>query len=267
MGQGVNTKMQAIAARELGAELEKVRVTETSSSVSPNAPPTAASVGSDLSGGAVLDACRQIAARLKPYREHGLNFRDAAKAAYADRVSLTAEGYYKAPWGSNYDWQRGTGEVYTYFTFGLAFSSVRVSLETGDLVTDETRILMDVGRSLNPALDIGQIEGAFMQGVGLFTCEQVRYDNARGHLISDSLHTYQLPSFRHVPRRFHVTLWPNSPNARAVHGSRAVGEPPLFLGYSVAAAAKDAIFAVTGKYSSLNAPLTSPVILNALNRK
>jgi len=273
MGQGLNIKLAQIAANALGCDLQKVHVGETSSDKVPNASPTAASVGSDLNGMAVLDACEQLAARLKPYRQQGEGPESwvcAVQAAYMDRVSLFAEGFYAMPNCGEYDWNLDTtdnskrGKMYCYHSFGVCCAEVEVDLRTGEWSCQRADVLMDVGHSLNPAIDIGQIEGAFVQGMGLYTLEELHWA-ARdvpwaqpGTLVTTSPHTYKIPAASDVPCDFRVSLWAGTPNPRAVHSSKAVGEPPTFLSAAVFFAIKRAICAANGTaFESMDSPATA----------
>eukprot|EP00656_Telonema_subtile_P032035 TRINITY_DN35102_c0_g1_i1.p1 TRINITY_DN35102_c0_g1~~TRINITY_DN35102_c0_g1_i1.p1 ORF type:complete len:241 (+),score=63.79 TRINITY_DN35102_c0_g1_i1:466-1188(+) len=181
MGQGLNTKMIQIAAQAFGIEVSQVHVSETASDKVPNTAPTAASVGSDIHGMAVLNACEKIKARLKPFklRHPDWTFNQLCEAAWFERIDMAAEGYYATPAGAEYDFGMKTddnaerGEMWNYFCFGLALAEVRVDTMTGSFVVEKADVIMDVGESLNPAIDIGQVEGAFLQGMGYFTTEEL----------------------------------------------------------------------------------------------
>jgi xanthine dehydrogenase/oxidase len=256
MGQGVHTKVAAIAATALNIPIEKVYISETSTDKVPNSSATAASMGSDLYGGAVYDACRQLNERLEPYRKklgEKASFTDIVKAAYFDRVNLSAQGFYKTP-NIGYEFEKtgmGKGRPFGYFTFGTACSEVEIDTLTGDFRVIRSDIVMDVGDSLNPYIDIGQIEGAFIQGLGLFMIEEMVWGDHKkrftwikpGHLKSKGPGMYKIPSIGDVPLDFRVHLLPNAPNAFAIMRSKAIGEPPLFLGSSVFYATKQAIYA------------------------
>ncbi|KAL9964447.1 hypothetical protein ACROYT_G028091 [Oculina patagonica] len=174
VGQGLHTKMVQIAARCFSIPVSKIHLSETSTNTVPNATPTAASASTDLNGMAVKIACEKISERLKPYQMENPKgkWEDWVHAAYYDRVNLSANGFYKYP-GLNYDLDTNSGRAYPYFSFGAACSEVEIDCLTGDYQVLRTDIVMDVGTSINPAIDIGQVEGAFVQGLGLFTLEEV----------------------------------------------------------------------------------------------
>jgi len=241
MGQGLYTKMIQVASRALEVPVEKIHTTETSTDKVPNTPPTAASSGSDLNGMAVIEACSIIKERLRPYKEADPKgtWEDWVRKAYFDRVSLSATGFYKTP-DIDYDWNTGKGNLFNYFTYGVACCEVEVDTLTGDHQVHTIDIVMDLGESLNPAIDIGQIEGAFMQGYGLFTLEELVYF-PNGTSFTRGPSTYKLPGFSDIPGEFNVSLLKGTSNPRAVYSSKAVGEPPLFLGSAVFFAIKDAI--------------------------
>ncbi|OJJ08598.1 hypothetical protein ASPVEDRAFT_89810 [Aspergillus versicolor CBS 583.65] len=247
MGQGLYTKMVQIAAQELGVAVDQVYTEGTSSYQTANVSPTAASSGSDLNGMAVKHACDQINERLQPYRE---KFPDAslgkiAMAAYRDRVNLSAAGFWKMPtigyeWG-NYD-PETVKPMYFYFTQGAACTEVELDLLTGDHTVLRTDIKMDVGRSINPALDYGQIEGAFVQGQGLFTMEESLWTQS-GQLATRGPGNYKIPGFCDIPQEFNVSFlqgvgWKT---LRSIQSSKGIGEPPLFLGSTVLFALRDAL--------------------------
>ncbi|KAJ8300722.1 hypothetical protein KUTeg_022241 [Tegillarca granosa] len=235
MGQGLHTKLLQvnlsvklkfmitqififcqIASRVLEIPMKKIHISETSTGSVPNTTATAASLGSDLNGMAVL-----------------------VGAAYTDRVSLSATGFYKIQ-GLNFDNQTYTGRPFDYFCNGAACSEVEIDCLTGDHRVIRTDIVMDVGKSLNPSIDIGQIEGAFIQGYGLFMIEQVKI-STDGFVYTTGPGSYKVPGFINIPNEFNVSFLQGSKNARAVYSSKAVGEPPLFLSASVFFATKDAI--------------------------
>lgn len=266
MGQGLHTKMAAVAARALRIPIEQVHISETSTSTVANSSPTAASASSDLYGMAVYRACKTIDERLQPFREakpEG-SFTDWVNAAYFERVDLSAHGFYKTP-DLGYDWDSNTGRPFDYFCYGAAAAEVEIDTLSGDSEVLWADVVMDVGASLNPAIDIGQVEGAFVQGMGLFALEREVW-SPKGRLMSRGPGFYKLPGFKNIPIDFKVGLLRNAPNCRAVHSSKAVGEvrgeggggrdwtgplvsnawmlqPPFFLGSSVFYAIKDAITA------------------------
>jgi len=241
MGQGLHTKMCQIAASELGVSLDKVFVTETATDKCANTHPTAASVGADLNGFAVQDACKQIAARLERFRQAkpGATLAEIAMAAWLDRVDLTAHGFYKTP-DIGYNFQTGEGRAFHYFAYGVACSEVEVDVLTGDFSTLRADILHDVGDSLNPAVDVGQVEGAFVQGMGLFTLEELVWMN-NGQLFTRGPSTYKIPSANDIPIDMRVKLFENCPNRRTIYSSKGVGEPPLNLAISVFNAIREAV--------------------------
>lgn len=247
MGQGLYTKMCQIAAQELGVPMDSIFTSETASNVVANTSPTAASSGSDLNGMAVQDACQKLNARLEPFREK--LGRDApmkllAKKAYRDRVNLSANGFYKMPevgyiWGNYID----PLPMYSYFTQGAAISEVELDVVTGDHLVLRTDVKMDVGKSINPAIDYGQIEGGFVQGQGLFTTEETLWLSGDGQLYTRGPSTYKIPGFADIPQDFRASLlkgvqWPN---LRTIQSSKGIGEPSLFLGATVLFALRDAV--------------------------
>lgn len=271
MGQGLYTKMCQIAAQELGTPLDAIFTQDSSTYQIANASPTAASSGSDLNGMAVKDACDQINERLKPYRErfgNDASLKEIVHAAYLDRVNLAANGFWKMPrigyqWG-NFDINT-VKPMYYYFTQGAGCSEVEVDLLTGDSTVLRTDLMMvghsrfqvqtnmltliqDVGNSINPAIDYGQIEGAFVQGQGLFTMEETLWTRS-GELFTRGPGTYKIPGFSDIPQTFNVSMLrtdnegkPLSWNhLRSVQSSKGIGEPPLFLGCTVFFAMREAI--------------------------
>ncbi|KAI0219543.1 Xanthine dehydrogenase/oxidase [Lamellibrachia satsuma] len=265
IGQGLNTKMIQIASRVLKIPMSKIHVSEYSSDKVPNAPPTAGSMSSDLNGMAVLHACEVIMERLQPYivKDPSGSWEDWVNAAYMDRVSLSTTGFYKTPM-SDYDWQTNSGERFNYFSYGVAVSEVQIDTLTGDHVVLRTDIVMDVGQSLNPAIDIGQIEGAFILGYGLFVLEEVRR-SPTGVVYTDGMSTYKIPSFTDIPVQLNVSLLKGASNPRAVYSSKAIGEPPLFLAASVFFAIRHAIAAARADVGlndsfQLNSPATAEKI-------
>ncbi|KAJ3046276.1 hypothetical protein HDV00_000089 [Rhizophlyctis rosea] len=269
MGQGLHTKMVQVAAHAFGIPLSEVHLSETSTDKVPNTSATAASVSSDMNGAAVLDACNQINERLKPYREAEpqLTWEELIEKAYKDRVNLAANGFYKTP-DLGYDWATNKGRMYNYFTYGAAVAEVEVDALTGDHVVRRADIVMDIGKSLNPAIDIGQIEGAFTQGMGWSTIEEPLVSPSTGFLFTRGPGAYKIPGFRDVPTDLRVRFVKGATNPRAIHSSKAVGEPPLFLGASVFFAIKQAIYAARAEngvegYFRMDSPATSERIRNA----
>jgi len=262
MGQGLHTKMIQVAAHTLGIHHSKVHIMETATDKVPNTPPTAASAGSDLNGMAVLEACNTINARLAKYKEAKPEGRweDWVTAAFFDRVSLSATGFHATP-DIGYDFKTNSGNAFNYYTYGAGCSLVEIDCLTGDHQVIRTDIVMDLGESLNPSIDIGQVEGGFMQGYGLFVMEQLLHSPS-GSLLTRGPGAYKIPSFNDVPAEFNVCLLRDAPNPRAVYSSKAVGEPPLFLAASVFWAIKEAIKAArkdagVGEVFQLESPATA----------
>ena len=241
MGQGLYIKVLQVAATTLKIPIEKVYIQETATDKVPNTSATAASAGSDLNGAAVLDACRILYDRLAPYREKFPNdgWDKWVNKAYFDRVHLSAVGFYATP-DIGYDSATNSGQQFNYFTHGSSVSEVEIDCLTGDHQVIRTDIVMDIGSSINPAIDIGQIEGGFMQGYGLFVLEELIY-SPDGTMFSRGPGMYKIPGFADIPGEFNVSLLTGAPNLRAVYSSKAVGEPPLFLASSIFFAIKEAI--------------------------
>ncbi|KAG5867826.1 hypothetical protein JTB14_028231 [Gonioctena quinquepunctata] len=266
MGQGLHTKMIQVASRALEISVDKIYINETATDKVPNTSPTAASSGSDLNGMAVLEACTILKERLKPYKEANPNstWEQWVKSAYFDRISLASTGFHKTP-DLGYNWDTAEGNMFNYFTYGVAGTEVEVDTLTGDHQVLRTDIVMDLGESLNPAIDIGQIEGAFMQGYGLFVLEEMVY-SPRGDTFTRGPGTYKIPGFSDIPTEFNVSLLKGVSNPRAVYSSKAVGEPPLFLAISAFFAIKDAIKAAREENEAptthfrLDSPATSAKI-------
>ena len=265
MGQGLHTKMTMIAAEALKVPLANVFISETATNTVANTSSTAASASSDLNGYAIFNACEQLNVRLAPYREKlgaEASMKELAHAAYFDRVNLSANGFYKTP-DIGYIWGPNTGQMFYYFTQGVTAAEVEIDTLTGDWTCLRADIKMDVGRSINPAIDYGQIEGAFVQGMGLFTTEESLWHRASGQLFTKGPGTYKIPGFRDIPQVFNVALlkgveWEN---LRTIQRSRGVGEPPLFMGSAVFFAIRDALKAARKQYGceevlSLQSPAT-----------
>lgn len=249
MGQGIHTKVIQVVANELGIPVADVHITETSTDKIPNASPSAASTCFDMYGAAAKAACDELNARLAPFRKApGVTFRQAVNAAYMNMVPLSAQGFFKGNTG--YDWtkphaERGT--PFNYFTYGAAVSEVQVDTLTGDVRVLRTDVTMDLGNSMNPAIDIGQIEGAVVQGLGWCMIEECVWGGDEhkwlrpGVCLTRGPGTYKLPSFNDVPIDLRVSLLPDAPNSRAVYSSKAVGEPPFFVATSAFFATRNAI--------------------------
>ncbi len=285
MGQGLMIKVAQIVAEELQIDVDSVKITATTTGKVPNTSPTAASAGTDLNGAAALAAARTIKSRLTDFAadhfdvppaavafrdnhvivgNRTLRFGELAKLAYLDRVQLSATGFYKTPkvW---YDRDRARGRPFYYFAYGVAVAEVVVDTLTGEYRLLRADLLHDVGRSLNPAVDLGQIEGGFVQGMGWLTTEEVCW-NEKGQLSTHAPSTYKIPTASDVPADFRVKLFERGLNQEvAVHRSKAVGEPPLMLGMSVFYAISDAIASIGGHRSSpeLDAPATPERVLMA----
>lgn len=204
MGQGLHTKMIQVASDALKIEPSKIHIMETATDKVPNTSPTAASASSDLNGMAIYNACCELVKRLEPYRQGGKSWEEAVLAAYLDQVSLSATGFYKVP-GIGYNFEANEGHPFNYYTNGAACSVVEIDCLTGDHRVLKTDIVMDVGQSLNPAIDIGQIEGAFVQGYGLFVMEQMVHSPS-GMLFTRGPGAYKIPCFDDIPTEFNVTL-------------------------------------------------------------
>ncbi|XP_056157550.1 aldehyde oxidase 3-like [Lampris incognitus] len=242
MGQGIHTKMQQVASKELGVPLSKVHISETSTAAVPNDGPSAASFGTDANGEAVKLACQTLYRRLEPIRQQSPNsaWELWIDDAYKQKISLSATGYHRGP-DSCMKWDEMEGQPYPYFTYGVCCSEVELDCLTGDYMTLRTDLVLDIGRSINPSVDIGQIEGAFMLGLGLYTTEKLNF--SKGKLYSWGPSQYHIPAVCDMPLQFNVYLLPNSTNPHAIYSSKGVGEPSLFLGSSVFFAIKDAVAA------------------------
>ena len=252
MGQGLHTKMCMIAAEALGVPLETVHISETATNTVANTSSTAASASSDLNGYATFNACEQLNERLAPYREKlgpKATMKQLAHAAYFDRVNLSANGFYRTP-DIGYVWGPNTGQMFFYFTQGVTAAEVEIDTLTGDWTCLRADIKMDVGRSINPAIDYGQIEGAFVQGQGLFTTEESLWHRASGQIFTRGPGNYKIPGFRDIPQIFNVSLLKDVEweNLRTIQRSRGVGEPPLFMGSAVFFAIRDALKAAREQY-------------------
>ncbi|KAI5458128.1 xanthine dehydrogenase [Mariannaea sp. PMI_226] len=248
MGQGLYTKLTQVAAQALGVPLDDVFISETATNTVANASSTAASASSDLNGYAIYNACQQLNERLAPYRKKlgpDAKMKDLANAAYFDRVNLSAQGFYKTP-EIGYDWSTNKGKMFFYFTQGVAAAEVEIDLLTGTWTCIQADIKMDVGQSINPAIDYGQIQGAFIQGLGLFTMEEslwLRNGPMAGNLFTRGPGAYKIPGFRDIPQVFNVSLLKDVQwkELRTIQRSRGVGEPPLFMGSAVFFAIRDAL--------------------------
>ncbi|MDA8744439.1 xanthine dehydrogenase molybdopterin binding subunit [Rubripirellula amarantea] len=295
MGQGLNTKIRQLVADEFGIDYRHVIVMPTSTEKNNNTSPTAASAGTDLNGAAALDACRLIKTRMAEFaatifssREEGLipsaehivfengcvrdsrqpgsrlTFPDLANRARLERIDIGARGFYKTP-GVDFNRDTGRGNPFLYFTQGAAVAEVKIDRFTGDLSVPRVDLLMDIGKSINPGVDIGQITGGFIQGMGWVTSECLVYDEA-GRLLSHSPTTYKIPAITDVPADFRCEMFPNEDNLHCVRRSKAVGEPPLLLGVAAWAAVKNALASLPGKVDpGLRLPATGEEILRCLS--
>lgn len=292
MGQGLHTKILGIAADEFGVSSEFIKIGVTNTSKVPNTSATAASSGSDLNGMAVKNAIDTLKKRLSEiasdelksklnleslkaedilfsentvfaasHPETKISFCDLVEQAYLKQVSLSSTGFYKTP-GIFYDRETGRGNPFYYYAFGMAVSAVEVDVLTGESKLLRTDILHDVGDSLNPDIDIGQIEGGFIQGVGWVTTEEIKWDNG-GRLLTYSPDTYKIPTINDIPGEFNVELLSGFPNEGTIRKSKAVGEPPFMLAFSVWLAIKDAVSSV-GNHAfepTFSLPATAEVVL------
>jgi xanthine dehydrogenase large subunit len=271
MGQGLHTKMLQVAATALGVPLSKVRLAPTRTDKVPNTSATAASSGSDLNGAAVKHACEQINARLAEVDDgRGLPWEELVHEAYFARVPLFAAGYYRTE-GLHWDASVFRGTPFKYFAYGVAAAEVEVDGFTGAYRTRRVDIVHDVGDSLSPLVDLGQIEGGFVQGAGWLTLEDLRWDTSdgeqRGRLTTQAASTYKLPSFSEMPEDFRVAMLEHAHEEGAVYGSKAVGEPPLMLAFSVREALRQACaaFGPPGVSVELPSPATPEAVYWALD--
>ncbi len=283
MGQGLFQKVAQVAAAGFGVEVDRVRITATDTAKVPNTSATAASSGADLNGMAVKAACDTIRDRMTDFLgeyfqardvvfEDGkvrvgqevMTFEDAARLCYENRISLSATGFYRTP---RIDWDRiaGRGRPFYYFAYGAAISECIIDTLTGENRMLRVDILHDAGKSLNPALDIGQIEGGFVQGAGWLTTEELVWDD-RGRLMTHAPSTYKIPACSDRPPVFNVELWNEANREETIFRSKAVGEPPFVLGISAFLALSDAIAACGAPYPALDAPATAERVLAAVNR-
>ncbi len=285
MGQGINTKVMQVVAHELGVDLDRVRATATNTSKVANTSATAASTGADLNGKAAQDAARKIRDRLAAFvaAQFGgdasevrfaddsvfvagqvLRFGEVVAKAYLARVQLWSDGFYATP-GLHWDPKTMNGNPFSYYAYGAAVSEVVVDTLTGEWKLLRADALYDAGNSLNPAIDIGQVEGAFIQGMGWLTTEELWW-NPAGKLMTHAPSTYKIPGISDCPEDFRVRLFKNRNVADSIHRSKAVGEPPLLLPFSVFFAIRDAVSSVGGHkvHPPLNAPATCEEILKAV---
>ena len=270
MGQGLHTKVRRIAAETLGVPTDSIRLMPTNTGKVPNTSPTAASAGTDLNGAAVADACRQLRARLTEVAAgRQIPFVQLCELAYKQRVSLFAEGYYRTP-EIHYDPTTGRGQPFYYFAYAAAVSEVEVDSFTGQFRLLRADLLEDVGASLAPVIDRGQIEGGFIQGLGWLTIEELLWDG-EGRLATAGASTYKLPSWSELPGVFNVAFLerpPDSGDSGVIFGSKAVGEPPLMLAISVREAIREAIAAFGGTGPvNIDSPATPERIFFAIRER
>jgi len=286
MGQGLFTKIRQVASQSLGVSIDRIRLMPTRTDKVPNTSATAASAGTDLNGAAVADACAQIRTRLLPVAaallrcdESTITIEDdlvtgggattsvaaVCEAAYRQRIPLFAHGYYRTP-NIHFDAAAGRGRPFHYFVYGAAVSEVEVDGFTGSYRLLRSDILEDVGDSLAPIVDRGQIEGGFVQGIGWLTIEELLWD-AQGRVASAGASTYKLPSWSEMPEVFNVAFLERASQPDVVLGSKAVGEPPLMLAISVREAIRDAIAAFGhGEDVMLDSPATPERVFFAVQR-
>jgi xanthine dehydrogenase large subunit len=289
MGQGLHTKIRQIAAASLGVPLASIRVMSTRTDKVPNTSASAASASTDLNGAAVADACAQLKERLAPVAgvmlgcppeavrfEDGRVFVEGAQvqripfakvveAAYRQRVALFAQGYYRTP-GILFDPQIGQGKPFHYYAYGAAVTEVEVDGFTGDYRILRADILQDVGDSLAPLIDRGQVEGGYIQGLGWLTLEELLWD-AQGRVATAGASTYKLPSWSEVPPVFEVAFLERATESGVIMGSKAIGEPPLMLAISAREAIRDAIAAFgSGGVVELDSPATPERVYWALEK-
>ena len=283
MGQGLNTKVAQIVAEEFQVDLERIQITATNTDKVPNTSPTAASSGADLNGKAAQAAARILKQRLTDFAaihfdvditeikfnnnliqagEQLISFNDLVQLAYFAQVSLSSTGFYKTP-KIYYDRDKASGHPFYYFAYGAACSEVVIDTLTGEYKVLRTDILHDVGASLNPAIDMGQVEGGFIQGMGWLTTEELIW-NEQGKLTTNSPASYKIPAVADTPLDFRVKLIENRKNPEdTVFHSKAVGEPPFMLGISVWSAIKDAVSSLSDYrlHPQIDAPATPEKVL------
>ena len=308
MGQGVNTKLQQIAAHTFGIDHSRIILMPTSTEKNHNTSPTAASSATDINGAATLKACLKILERLKwvaffyfegfkttdiiefpeysdseavkldfsaldfsnevithKKNNHTISWKELVKLAYMNRISLGDYAFFKTP-DLGFDKKTLSGRAFNYFTNGAAVSEIEIDEYTGELKVLQTDILIDLGRSINPGIDVGQVSGAFVQGMGWVTTENLFYHESTGKLLSHSPTTYKIPNIQDTPRIFNIELLENNSNEQNVLRSKAVGEPPLLLGTSVWTAVKHALsFRSKNNLPRISSPATAEVILMELN--
>lgn len=296
MGQGLNVKIRQLVADEMGISIDRVMMMTTSTEKNPNTSPTAASASTDLNGAAAVEACQQIRTRMAEFAARWLALPELGMepspsnihfendevfddrnpqnrvpigkfchTARRNRVDMAARGFYATP-GVDFNRQTGKGNPFFYYTTGAAVAEVTIDRFTGSYVVDRIDILMDIGKSINPAVDLGQMIGGFVQGMGWCTAEELRY-GGKGELLSYSPTTYKIPAITDIPAIFNVATIDNPHHQRNVRQSKAVGEPPLMLGVCVWAAVKHALsFESRGQTVALKLPATHEEVLLCLQR-
>jgi xanthine dehydrogenase molybdopterin-binding subunit B len=296
MGQGLHTKIHGVAMRELGLPADRVRVMPTTTDRVPNTSATAASSGADLNGAAVRNACVTLRERLIPVAATllskkaaravprsrvefaggrvkvrgsrvSVDMADVCRRAHELRISMAVSSFYKTP-GIHWDWATSSGRPFQYFACGAAVAEVEVDGYNGMHRVIRIDAVHDVGDSLNPGVDLGQIEGGIVQGIGWLTREELLWDK-QGRLMTHSASTYQIPAISDAPVEMNVTLLPMAAQEGTIHGSKASGEPPLMLAFSVREALRDAVaaFGPKGGEVPLASPATGEAIFSAINSR
>jgi len=289
MGQGLNTKVAQVVAQEFQVDIDNIVCCATRTDKVPNTSPTAASSGTDLNGKAAQNAAKTIRARLVDFasehfsvkqdevifadnqvhigEEKVMAFAELIQLAYMNRVSLSSTGFYKTP-KIHYNRDKANGRPFFYYANGVSCSEVLIDTLTGEYKVERVDVLHDVGDSLNPAIDLGQIEGAFVQGMGWLTTEELVW-NEKGRLMTNGPATYKIPAIADMPEKFNVELLQNEPNREAtIYNSKAVGEPPFMLAISVWSALRDAVSSVSDYKLSpvLHTPATPECVLMAVQQ-
>jgi xanthine dehydrogenase large subunit len=284
MGQGLFVKVAQVVAQEFGIDVDRVTITATTTAQVPNTSATAASSGSDLNGMAARAAAAAIKHRLVAFAaelfdvnptmvefrdnrviagNHTIGFPELVKRAYLARISLSSTGFYRTP-KIHWNAEKASGRPFYYFAYGAACAEVAIDILTGEMKVTRVDILHDVGRSLNPAIDIGQIEGGFVQGMGWLTSEELIFDDG-GQLLTHAPSTYKIPCASDLPADFRVALFDGANREETIYRSKAVGEPPLMLAIAVFAAVADAVHSLApGRLVPLDAPATPESILHAI---
>jgi xanthine dehydrogenase large subunit len=294
MGQGLNTKIRQLVADEFSIDYDSVRIMATTTEKNNNTSPTAASSGTDINGSAAVNACIALRERLAEFAasyfssfsdgivkspdnivfadgfiydrrrpDNKISFKDLVILAYRERVNMGERGFYQTP-GVDFNRETGKGNPFLYFTNGAAVSEVIIDRFTGELKVERVEILIDIGKSINPGIDRGQVTGAFIQGMGWVTSEELKYTE-KGYLLSHSPTTYKIPNIQDTPDIFNIEFFKNDDNTVNVKSSKAVGEPPLLLGISVWTAVKNALtYVAKDKRVNLSVPATNEEIVMRL---